>query len=385
MNVASIARIARAPDVPAKLAIAAVAILLAGCGKDAGTSSAAATKAPPPPLPVATLRMEPRKAPIVMESVGQAEGSREVEVRPRVSGILEKRLYTEGATVRAGQVLFEIDRAPFEIAVAQAQAAVAQERARLELAQREAERLEPLAGTKAISRREYDQAAATAKTASAAIAGAEAKLAEARLNLSYTSLKAPIGGITSRAVRSEGSLVTANTDLLTSITQVDPIWVRFSLAEADYDRIRANASGAEVAIIDNGGRIVASNGRLNFAGSSVDPKLGTVELRASFPNAQQKWLPGQFVKLRVVAGSQDAFLVPQPALVQSEKSRNVWIVGPERKVEMRAVETAGWLGGDWIVTKGLNPGDLVVTDNLMKLRPGSVVEPRDSPAPAAKG
>ena len=116
----------------------------------------------------------------------------------------------------------------------------------------------------------------------------------------------------------------------------------------------------------------------------MDPKLGTVELRASFPNPQQKWLPGQFLKVRVVAGHQDAFLVPQPAVVQTEQSRNVWVVGQDKKVEMRPVQTAGWLGGDWIVTKGLEAGDLVVTDNLMKLRPGSVVEARESATPPAK-
>lgn len=364
------------------IAAAIAAFALTACGnKDAGT--AAANTSPPAPMQVTVKRMEPQKVPVVLEAVGQAEGSREVEIRPRVSGILEKRLYSEGATVRAGQTLFEIDRAPFEIAVAQAQAAVEQERARQELAERESDRLKPLADTKAISRREYDQAAAGAKGAAAAIAGAQAKLAEARLNLSYTNLKAPIGGVTSMSVRSEGSLVAANTDLLTTITQVNPIWVRFSLAEADFDRIRANAAGADVSIVDANDAIVAKNGRLNFAGSTVDPKLGTVQLRAEFPNADQKWLPGRFLKLRVVAGSQDAFLVPQAAIVQTEKSRNVWIAGSDGKVAMRVVDTGGWFGADWIVTKGLAPGDLVVTDNLIKLRAGAAVDARPAGAAAS--
>src|SRR6185437_17114682 len=184
-------------------------------------------------------------------------------IRPRVSGILEKRLYNEGASVAAGQTLFRIDRAPFEIAVAQAKAALAQERARNEFAQHEAERLKSLVDTKAISRREYDQAASTVKESAAAIQGAQAKLAEAELNLSYTNLKAPIGGVTSRAVRSEGSLVAANTDLLTTITQVDPLWVRFSIAEGDFDRIRDRAGSAKVSIVDRDGAIASSDGRVN--------------------------------------------------------------------------------------------------------------------------
>src|SRR5919205_2619622 len=226
-------------------------------------SSAAA----PPPLPVTIRRAQLQRVPIVLEAVGQAEGSREVEIRARVSGIVEKRLYAEGAPVKAGAVLFLIDRAPYDIAVAQAKAALSQERARQELAAREAERLKMLVQSKAISGREYDEAQSTLKQSSAAIEGAQAKLAEAQLNLSYTSVRAPISGITGRALRSEGSLVTVNTDtaLLTTLTQVNPIWVRFSLAAPDFDRIRGSEKTAHVNIATEDGGTVATNGRLNFA------------------------------------------------------------------------------------------------------------------------
>lgn len=368
---------------PRTLVVAVAVLLLAACGQpDAPQGAQAAPIANATPLQVAVKRAERTRVPLVLEAVGQAEGSREVEVRPRVSGILEKRLYAEGSPVKAGQTLFRIDRAPFDIAVAQARAALSQERARHDLARSEADRLKPLVDARAISRREYDQAASSVKESAAAIEGAQAKLAEAQLNLSYTSLKAPIGGITSRAVRSEGSLVAANTDLLTTITQVDPVWVRFSLAQADFERIRSSAASTQVSLVKSDGSIGASNGRLNFTASTVDPKLGTVQLRAEFPNAELEWLPGQFVKVRILAGGQDAFLVPQAAVVQTEQARKLWIAGADGKAVQREVRTANWLGSDWIVTSGLEPGDLVIVDSLMKLRPGVAVQPRVSNAPA---
>jgi membrane fusion protein (multidrug efflux system) len=329
--------------------------------------------------------MEPQRVPVSLEAVGQGEGSREVEVRARISGIIEKRLFTEGAPVKAGTVLFVIDRATYEIAVAQAKAALSQERARLDLAQREAERLKSLASARAISQREYDIALSAVQQVTAAIEGAQAKLAEAQLNVSYTSVRAPISGITGRALRSEGSLVTVNaeTALLTTLTQVDPIWVLFSLAEPDYERIRGAQMRAQVHLVNQDGSIAAKNGRLNFAGSTVDPKLGTVQLRAEFPNPAQKWLPGQFVKVHILAGEQDAFLVPQEAVAQTEQGRFVWIAGTDGKASMRPVQTAGWVGNDWVVTSGLKSGDPIIVDNLMKMRPGVSVQARTAAPEAA--
>lgn len=374
-----------------RMLVAAVAVLFAllltACGNNAaeksGAKGAPGAGGQPPAIPVTVQRAALERLPISLEAVGQAEGSREAEIRARVSGILEKRLYTEGAPVNAGATLFVIDRAQYENAVAQARAAVSQERARQELAQREAERLKPLAQNKAISQREYDEAASTVKQSTAAIEGAQARLAEAQLNLSYTHVKAPIGGITGRA-RSEGSLVAANTDLLTTVTQVNPIWVRFSLAESDFERIRGAARNAQVQILNQDGSIAADNGRLNFAGSTVDPKLGTVQLRAEFSNPQLKWLPGQFVKIRILAGVQEAFLVPQAAVMQTEQARMVWIAEADGKVSMRPIQTANWIGNNWIVTGGIKPGEQIVIDNLMKLRPGAMVQPNAAPAaPAA--
>jgi membrane fusion protein, multidrug efflux system len=370
---------------PTVFALAAsCAILLAACGKDESKAGAA-----PPALPVATIKVATKKVPVSLESVGQAEGSREVEIRARVSGILDKRAYEEGSTVNAGTVMFQIDPIPFQLAVEEAKATLIQERARAELAASDAKRLEPLAKEKAISQRDYDTAVATAKTSDAAIASAEAKLKEAQLNLSYSTITAPISGITGRAERSEGSLVTAGTDssLLTRLTQVNPIWVRFSLAEQDFNRIRGSERTSNVQLIANDNTVAADNGKLNFSASTVDPRLGTVQLRAEFTNPSGRWLPGQFAKVRILAGEQQAYLVPQSALLQNEQSRIVMIVGPDGKAQSRPVTIANWLGNDAIITAGLKDGDQVITDNLVKVRVGTAVQPKDAagaaPAPAA--
>ena len=368
----------------AVLSCIACVLVLAGCGKKEGAPGAGG--AAPPPLPVTVLAVHRQKVPISLEAVGQAAGSRDVEIRARVNGILDKRLYDEGAAVKAGQTLFVIDPAPYELAVQDARAALQQERVRRELAETDAKRLGPLAAEKAISQRDLDQALATEKQASAAIASAEAKLKEAELNLSYTRVIAPIGGITGRALRSEGSLVTANTDssLLTTLTQVDPIWVLFPLAESDFSRVRGAKQATRVQLVGEDGAILADHGRLNFTSTTVDAKTGAVQLRAELPNPGARWLPGQFVKVRILAGEQDAMLVPQAAVLQTDQARIVMTVGQDGKVVPKPVRTANWIGTDMVVTGGLDDGDRVIIDNLVKVRPGAPVRPH-APGEAPQG
>lgn len=366
--------------------VAAVAVslfILSGCGDDQAQSA----QAGPPAIPVTAKQMAPQQVPIAFEAVGQAEGSREVEIRARVSGILEKRVYDEGAPVKAGAVLFRIDRAPYEIALAQARAALGEAQARQEQAKREAARLKDLAEQRAIGQKEYDDAVSALKQATAAIAGAQARVSEAELNLSYTVVNAPISGITGRAVRSEGSLVTAGTEssLLTTVIQMNPVWIRFSLTESDYERLRGKEKEAVVQLLRQDRSIAADNGKLNFAGLTVDRQMGTVQLRAEFPNTDLGWLPGQFARVQVLAGEQQAYLVPQQAVMQTEQANVVWVVGADGKVATRPVQTANWLGSDWVVTGGLQPGDVIVVDNLMKMRPGTTVKaqlPETAPAQA---
>ncbi|MDB5806529.1 MAG: hypothetical protein JWN73_3851 [Betaproteobacteria bacterium] len=383
-------RISRTPRarpgnaLPSLLLAAPLALLLAACGNSAPP--------PPPPaaVPVSTLRVATREVPVLIEAVGRTEGSKEVEVRARVSGILEKINFTEGTVVKAGTPLFRIDRAPFEIALAEARAALQQEQAKHEQAGRENLRLKELADKKAISRRESDDAGTNLKSSQATISAAEAKVREAELNLSYTTVIAPVAGVTSRSLRSEGTLVTANTDaaLLTTLSQTNPMWVRFGISDAEYEVLRAGAGGATqqassenvVKLILPSGKVHPVAGKLNFSGSTVDSKLGTVQLRAEFSNPDLSLLPGQFVKAQVVAGKQQAILVPQTAVQQNEQGRFVWVVGPESKAMQKRIEAGSWLGRDWIINKGLADGDVVILDNLLKIRPGALVKPQQADA-----
>ena len=361
--------------------LAVVATLgLCACGdKEAASKQAQAG----PALPVTVVRVEQTRVPLSFDAVGQTEGSREIEIRARVSGILEKRSYNEGERVKPGTVLFRIDPTAYEIALREARANLAQEQARQEQARIDAHRLRELAEQRAIGQREYEQALSTFKQSNATVAAAQARVSDAQLNLSYTNVTAPIGGITGRALRSEGSLVTANTEsaLLTTVTQVDPIWVSFSISDVEYERIRGTQKNAQVRLLNKDGSVAAANGRLNFASSTVDRSLGTVQMRAEFSNNGQGWLPGQYVKVQILAGEQQAFLVPQVAVMQNEQGRAVWVVGPDNKVAPRPIQTANWIGADWVVTGGLQSGEQVVIDNMMKLKPGAPVQPHAPGAP----
>ncbi len=354
-----------------KLASLFAILALAACSKtESGKAEA------PPPLTVAVVKIASAQVPILVEVVGRTEGSREVEIRSRVTGIVEKQMYSEGEPVRANKVLFRIERMPFENALAQARAALNQDRAKLEQAQRENTRLQGLLAKKAISAREADDTGTGLKQAEAAVQSSEARLRDAELNLSYTSVSAPIGGITGRAQRSEGSLVNAGTDssLLTTVTQTDPIWVRFSLSESEHSLLRGNeGKRAAVKLLMADDREYAAKGKLNFAGSNVDSKLGTVQLRAEFANPDLTLLPGQFVRTQLIAGVQDAIVIPQSAVFQNDQGRYVWVVGAENKATQRKVEAGSWVGHNWIIKSGLKNDDLVITDNLIKLKPGMVV------------
>ncbi|HSN32055.1 MAG TPA: efflux RND transporter periplasmic adaptor subunit [Ideonella sp.] len=325
--------------------------------------------------------VQQQSVPVLIDAVGQAEGSKEVEVHARISGLIEKQLYREGDRVRAGAPLFTIERAPFDNALAQARAALAQEQARVEQARREATRLKPLAEQQAISQREYDDAASNLRLAEAAVTAAQARMRDAQINLSYTTVNAPITGITGRAEKSEGSLVTPADGLLTRMTQTDPIWVRFAFSESELAQLRAGKPGP-VRLLGADGRPGGAPGRLNFAGSVVDPRLGTVQLRAEFPNPDLAVLPGQFVRAQVQAGVQPAWLVPQAAVVSGEHGKAVWTL-VDGKATLAPVEVASWVGDEWAVRKGLKDGDRVIVDNLLKLRPGAPVVARATQAPAA--
>jgi membrane fusion protein, multidrug efflux system len=360
-------------------AVAGAGLLaLAACGP-AQTAAGPGPGGGMPAMPVQVRVMQEQTLPLTLEAVGQAEGSKQVEVRARVSGLIERQRYQEGERVRAGAPLYQIERAPFEIALQQARAQLAQQQAQLEQARREADRLGPLAKAQAISQREADNAQSSLRLAEAAVALAQAQVREAELNLSYTNVTAPISGISGRSLKSEGALVNPSSDsLLTTLTQADPVWVRFALSESELARLRA-AGGTQVRLLSAEGEPLLAQGKLNFSGSTVDTALGTVQLRAEFANPELRVLPGQFVKAQVVAGEAQAFLVPQAAVTQNEQGRAVWVIR-EGQAQPAPIQTAGWSGSDWVVTGGLKAGDQVIVDNLMKLRPGA---PVTAQAPAA--
>ena len=355
-----------------------VALVLAACSDgDAKQQAKKAEGAAPAAVNVSTIEAAMRAVPVSFEAVGRTEGSREVQVRARVAGIIEQQLYKEGDAVAAGAPLFRLERAPFEIELQQARGALAQEVARNDLAKQEFERLKGLADRRAISQKEADQAASAQRQSAAAIQMAEARVRQAELNLSYTVINAPIGGLSGRAMQSIGSLVSPNNEsaLLTTLTRADPLWVRFALSEAEFSRLRGSeAKVTEVRFELADGRAYPLTGKLNFAGSTVDAATGTVQMRAEVPNPKLELLPGQFIRVRVIAGSVQAFVVPQTAVMQNEGGRFVWIASAEGKAVQRPIRAGGWLGKDWIVLEGLKPGDAVITDNLSRLRPGTAIQ-----------
>lgn len=357
------------------VAYCAAAVMLAGCGKKETQPASS------PPLPVSAIQVQSRAVPFVLNTVGRAEGSKEVELRARVSGILEKRVYAEGTPVKAGAVLFRIEPAPFVNALEHARAALAEEQARNSQAHRNAERLKELLEKRLISRSDADAAISAQEASDAAMLAAKANIRDAELNLSYTQVVAPIGGITGRALHSEGSLVTAGTDssLLTTVTQADPIWARFAVSASEYDALRvatkeSQSDSLTVELLRNDGSIYAQRGRMNFTGSTVDTNLGTVQLRAEFRNTNLTLLPGEYLRVRLSGAAQPAIAVPQTAVLQGAKGSFVWIVNAQGQAEQRIVKTAAWVGDEWRISDGLAAGDTLIVDNLLKLKPGLAVQ-----------
>ena len=358
--------------------------LLFACFVTACDKKPEAATAPPamPPIPVSVIAVQPASVPMSVEAVAQTEGASEVEVRPRVGGIILKKLFEEGWPVKAGQVMFQLDPAPFQIALAQAKAAAAGQGARITQTSRESSRLKDLLATQSISQREYDNATSDVSISQAGMMQAQANIKEAELNLSYTRVTAPVSGVAGRFQYSEGALVQAGTSLLTTIVQTSPIWVRFSLSESDLKTLGGHLDQKhvrEVSLVLPDGSEFAQKGKLNFTANEINPSLGTQELRATFENKDKALLPGQFVRARVTTGSHDGvFLVPQTAVSTGDQGTFVFIANEKNQAERRPVTVGEWKDTDWIILSGLQANDKVITDNLIKLNmmpPGALVAP----------
>jgi len=383
----------RSSPLSGRLALVALAgALLAGCGNEAA-------KGPPQkgPLDVTVLTVKPTDTAVGFDFVGQTQSSREVEIRARVDGFLDKRLYTEGDLVRAGQPLFQMDRKPFEATLQSTKGQLAEQQASLDVAVANLARIKPLAEQNAVSKKDLDDAIGNEQKARASVIAAQGQVQTSTLNLGYTTIASPLTGLSSYAKVQEGTYISASNNLLTTVAQLDPIWVNFSISENETLRYRDEAQRGllrlptdnkfeiEVTLAD--GSVYPQRGRISFADPSYSKETGTFLVRSVIANPQGQLRPGQFVKVNVLGATRpNSILVPQRAVQQGAKSHFVWVVGKDDKAEQRLIEIGTWLGDDWFVTSGLHSGDRVVVDGVIRVAPGAPlkVSPYVPPVATAK-
>lgn len=351
------------------------------------------------PIEVTVMQIAQRDTPVDFEFTAQTQSSREVEIRARVDGFLDKRVYTEGQLVHAGQTLFLMDPKPFEAALQTAKGELAQQQARLGVTKANLARVIPLAAQNAVSKKDLDDATGNEKQAEAAVIAAQGQVQTAQLNLSYTTIKSPLTGLSSFARQQDGSYVTAAaTGLLTYVYQLDPMWVNFSISENELLKYRDETSKGrlrfpannnfEVTVIMADGTEFPDRGHIDFTNPAFSTQTGTFLVRASFANPKGTLRPGQFVRARVSGATRpNAILVPQRAVLQGAKSHFVWVVDSDSKAHQRVVEVGEWHGDDWFISQGLQPGEKVVVDGAIRVAADTplkiVAAPAAPAAPAA--
>ncbi len=417
----------------------ALALFLAACG---GANQAAQRQSAPPPPTVSIIEVHPEDVPIFAEYAAQTYARDMVEVRARVDGFIEKRLFEIGSDVKSGQLLYSLDRRPYEaavakakgdleqsqanlefakrqVALAQAQANLVQAQANLVKAEQDVARLEPLVKQDAASQQDLDNAVAALKanqanvdankanveqnrlstkaqidTAKAQVESNVALLSTAELNLNYATIAAPIAGRIGDTLVQVGGLVTTNSSQpLTTIVPLDPIWVRFKVSEGEYLAYASTHSTKPGEIPNTPLQLILANdivhpftGRVANTVNQVDAKTGTLELQATFPNPRRDILPGQFGRIRMqTAFQKNVMLVPQKAVQELQGLQSVLTVGPDNTVLARSVVTGDRVDERWIIQQGLKPGDRVIVEGMQKARPGSPVDPQPYRPPAAKG
>ena len=369
-------------------ALAALAIAgLAGCGaKSDGAAAASAASAPPPSVGVITV--VPQAVGLASELPGRLEATRIAQVRARAAGILQKRLFREGSDVKAGQLLFQIDAAPYRAQLQSAQAAQARAEANREQAGAQAERYKPLLEANAISKQDYINAVASFKQADADVASARAAVTTAQINLGYASVTAPIAGRIGRALVTEGALVgQGEATQLALVQQIDPMYVNFTQSTTEVLRLRkaieagrlqrsGASDAATVQVVLEDGSLYGAKGRLLFSDLTVDATSGQITLRAEVPNPDGLLLPGTYVRVRLQqAQASDAVLLPQQAVTRSPLGDSVMVVAADGKFGARAVKIGGAQAGQWVVLDGLKAGEQVMVDGFQKLRGLTVVKP----------
>ncbi len=365
---------------------------LAACGEKSPAKPAAAT---PPPTEVAIVTVTPGSMAVTTELPGRIEASRIAQVRARAAGIVQKRVFREGSEVKAGDVLYRIDPAPFQAAYDSANAVVAKADANLAQATLKVQRYEPLVKTNAISKQEYDDAVTAKTQASADLAAGKAARQVASLNLGYATVTAPISGRIGRALVTEGALVgLGEATPLAIVQQVDQVYVNMTQSSIEVLRLqRAMANGelqsagkgqAKVMLVTEDGKTYAQAGKLLFSDLSVDESSGAITLRAEFPNPDRLLLPGMYVRAKIEqAINESTITVPQQAVQRTGKEATVMLVGAEDKVVVRTVKASSSQGNLWIVTEGLKAGDKVIVEGFQKVKPGAVVKTVQWKEPAA--
>ncbi|NUO75350.1 MAG: efflux RND transporter periplasmic adaptor subunit [Lysobacter sp.] len=385
--------------IPRSAALAfALALALTACG---GGEEQAGGAPPPPELGV--IKAQPASVPLQKDLVGRLAAYRSADVRARVPGVLQRRVYAEGSDVREGQVLFEIDPAQMQAEVGQAQASLASAQANYANAKAAADRARRLAPEKFISRSDLDNALAAERSGSAAVKQAEAALANSRINLGYATVRSPINGRAGKQQVTEGALVGQGTPtLLTTVDQIDQLYVNFSLSVSELEQIRRAQGGqaqgeTQVQVVLPDGTVYQRPGTMDFSGDVVDPATGAIALRARVPNPDKTLLPGTYVTLKATLGNQaNAFLVPQAALQRDAGGSYVLVVGADGKVARKGVTADRSQGGNWVISNGLAAGDQVVVSGIQRAVPGEAAkatpwqpegkkdQPAAGAAPAAK-
>jgi len=357
-------------------------LLLAGCDREVEVP-------PAPPPEVTVIRVEPKDTPVTFQWVAKTASSRRVEIRSRVEGFLEKRAYTEGGMVKEGDVMFVMDTRPFEAQLNAARAELAQQEARMKTAKANLDRVEPLARQNAVAKKELDDAMGSYNAAAAAVEAARAKVVQAELNLGYCTIKSPVTGLASYAIKREGAFIGIVDGLLTYVAQTQPMWVEFSVSENEIlkqmhqvkqGRLKIPADhNYTVEIVLADGTIYPHTGRLTFADASLSERTGTFLIRAEIDNPDDLLRPGQFVRANLKGAMRpNAILVPQRAVQQGAQGSFVWLIDAEGKAQFQPVTVGPWHGDDWFIDEGLEGGETVVVDGAQKLRSGievKVVEP----------
>jgi membrane fusion protein (multidrug efflux system) len=352
---------------------------------------------PKGPVQVSAVVVNKRNVPLRPRFLGQTEASQVVEIRSRVRGFLIERAFEEGQSVKQGQVLFRIDPVPFETEVAAANARLTGAQARREQTQREVRRIEQLATTGGATQTELEQAQRDLRVVEAEAQLEQARLRQAELDLGYTTIKAPTAGVIGRSLKDVGTYVddAANSQLAV-LRQVDPMYVRYAISEQEllnWNRLQESGQVTmpkreelelEVTLSDD--RTYRHRGRINFVDVQVEPSTGTAVVRGTVPNPEGTLRPGQFVHATVLGIERvDTVLVPQKAVVQSPAGASVYVVNDKNLVEQRPVTLGEWHGEGWIIEKGLQPGERVVTDRLMQVRPGTPVVASIAPVAPVQG